>query len=175
MMLLIGLWKGPMINGKIDFIFMRAKLVEYNFERGRDPKGKIGIGYGPAKPQYLDDLEEALDDLGIMFRRQELDGFPETTTWEITGPGDVPPSILSKVIFLFSKPDKNGNIGWLFNPIAAYTKKGKQFYDTPYPIIKFIANEYYGDIEEHIQGLREALNEYESIKEKLLKWSKKWF
>ena len=153
---------------------MRAKLVEYNFERGRDPKTKIGIGYGPARPQYIEDFEKAMDDFGLILRREELDKFPGVTVWTITGPGDVPISIKDKTIFLFSKPDKKGKSGWVFNPITSYEKNTKQFYDTPYPIIKFIANEYHGDVEEHIQGLKDALDEYERVKEKMSIWSKKW-
>jgi hypothetical protein len=153
---------------------MRARLIEYNFERGRDPKGKLGIGYGPAKPQYMEDFESAMDDLGIIIRKETLDKWPDVIVWTIEGPGDVPISILDKTIFLFSKPDKKGNVGWSFNPMTAYTKSTRQNYDTPYPIIKFIANEYHGDIEEHIRGLQDALEEYKGIQEKMLKWSKKW-
>lgn len=153
---------------------MRAKLVEYNFERGRDPKGKIGIGYGPAKPQYIEDFEKAMDDFGIMIRREELDKFPNVTVWTLTGPGDLPMSLLEKTVFLFSKSDKKGKYGWSFNPMTAYSENKKNLYDTPYPIIEFIVKQYHSDIEEHIRGLKDALDEYERVKEKMSVWSKKW-
>lgn len=152
---------------------MKAKLVEYNFERGRDPKGKIGIGYGPAKPQFIEDFETAMDDFGIEIRKESLDSFPDVIVWTLTGPGDLPMTILEKTVFLFSKPDKKGRHGWSFNPIKADSLSTKDYYDNPYEIIKFIAKQYHGDIDQHIQALKDTLNDYVRIGEKMSIWSKK--
>ena len=155
---------------------MRAKLVEYNFERGKDPKDQMKVGYGPAKPEYINDFLEAMNDMGIdpvLTQRKE---FGNLMIWSLKlkplSPA-LPPGIYGKSVFLIPPEpgiSKMEKVGWNFEPIG-----DNDFFDTPYPIIKYIAEEVLGtDIDERIQALKDALEEEEAAREIMQKWSKKW-
>ena len=159
---------------------MRAKLVEYNFERGKNPKDQMKIGYGPAKPEYINDFIEAMDDASIrpvLIKRKE---FGDLMIWELRGkdsPYNVPNDVYGNSVYLIPPgDDQRENSGWHFKP---YEKRygGPEYLPTPYPIIRFILEAVSGDIKtvrEQIQALEDSLEIEKGSLEMLQKWSKKW-
>jgi len=160
---------------------MRARLIkeDINFERGRDPKGKMGVGYGPAKPQYIEDFEKAMEDFGIAVNKQTIRQWKDTILWDLVD-NELPPSIQGKTVFLQTKPiqksDSNNSsitgMGWSFMPMDS--KSPRKWFDNPYPIIKYIIETHYNDIEGRIRALQSSLQDYIETEKKIQKWTKKW-
>jgi hypothetical protein len=138
---------------------MRARLVEANFERGKDPKDSMKIGLGPFK--YIEEFEKILDDLHLLVEKQGDGEFDRNLEWILVD--DEFGNFNSEVIFLDREK------GWSFSLYS------KNYFSDPYEILEYLIKSVYDSLEDELSGSKMRVMQLESrisdIDQTLKKWN----
>jgi hypothetical protein len=136
---------------------MRAKLVEYNFERAGDPKDQMRIGLGPSK--YIEEFEKILDEFHWEYQKDDSWESNGVIEWflsddEFRGFGN------EEIIVL----DKNG---WRFLPYS------NDYFKDPFEIADYLIQSVKGSLKDELSEISMRTMQLESRISEIDKTSKK--
>jgi len=139
---------------------MRARLIEYNFQRGNDPKDSMKIGIGPFK--YIEEFEKILDDLHLSIVPQGDEEFDDTLEW-ILDDDEFGEGMALEII------SADRTKGWYFSPYS------KNYFSDPYEILEYLIKSVYDSLEDELSGSKMMVMQLESrisdIDQTLKRWN----